>query len=71
MGTHAPGEQTRALQAMATSSPPPSATPSIAATVGLGPDSSSSQKWRFMSCSSGAGAVRKRLAGCGLHERAW
>jgi hypothetical protein len=38
-----PGVHTRALQPMATSSPPPSATPWMAATVGLGPPSSTEQ----------------------------
>ena len=39
-----PGVQRRALQASATSRPPPSASESTAATVGLGPLSSSAQK---------------------------
>lgn len=39
-----PGVQRRALQAIAASQPPPKAMPSTAATVGLGPLSSSSQK---------------------------
>ena len=44
----APGEHKRALQARAVSRPPPRATPSIAATVGFGPLSSSSQKLSLM-----------------------
>mmetsp|Transcript_5505 Transcript_5505/g.13639 ORF Transcript_5505/g.13639 Transcript_5505/m.13639 type:complete len:299 (+) Transcript_5505:1838-2734(+) len=43
-----PGVHTRALHAMATSSPPPRATPWIAATVGLGPFSSTVQKASLM-----------------------
>ncbi len=47
----APGEHSRALHARAVSRPPPRATPSMAATVGLGPLSSSSQKLSLILCS--------------------
>mmetsp|Transcript_6691 Transcript_6691/g.11381 ORF Transcript_6691/g.11381 Transcript_6691/m.11381 type:complete len:340 (-) Transcript_6691:119-1138(-) len=43
-----PGVHTLALQAMATSQPPPRATPWMAATVGLGPPSNSAQKVSLM-----------------------
>ena len=56
------GSQTRALQAMASSRPPPSVGPRTAATVGLSPASRSATNIRFVSAKpsfgmAGAGAA--------------